>query len=60
MRSLAINAGNEKNNRERLMKNDITRRDALVLGVSAAALAATGARAQTASNVKAADVPPPL
>ena len=42
------------------MKNDITRRDALVLGVSAAALAATGARAQTASNVKAADVPPPL
>ena len=41
------------------MKNDITRRDALVLGVSAAALAATGARAQTASNIKAADVPRP-
>ena len=41
------------------MKNDITRRDALVLGVSAAALAATGARAQTASNIKAADVPAP-
>ena len=41
------------------MKNDITRRDALVLGVSAAALAATGAQAQTASNVKAADVPAP-
>ena len=41
------------------MKDDITRRDALVLGVSAAALAATGAQAQTASNVKAADVPAP-
>src|SRR5882672_10136900 len=42
------------------MKNDITRRDALALGVSAAALAATGARAQTAaSNIKAADVPAP-
>src|SRR3981081_1889047 len=42
------------------MKNDITRRDALALGVSAAALAATGASAQTAaSNVKAATVPAP-
>src|SRR6476660_249741 len=41
------------------MKNDITRRDALALGVSAAALAATGAQAQTASNIKAADVPAP-
>src|SRR5436305_1820405 len=39
------------------MKNDITRRDALALGVSAAALAATGASAQTASAIKAADVP---
>src|SRR5712675_141533 len=41
------------------MSNDITRRDALVLGVSAAALAATGASAQTASTIKAADVPAP-
>jgi multiple sugar transport system substrate-binding protein len=41
------------------MKNDITRRDALALGVSAAALVATGASAQTASNIKTADVPAP-
>src|SRR5882757_3939007 len=41
------------------MNNDITRRDALALGVSAAALAATGAKAQTASNIKAADVAVP-
>src|SRR6201986_18517 len=41
------------------MKNEITRRDARALGVSAAALAATGASAQTASNIKAADVPAP-
>jgi multiple sugar transport system substrate-binding protein len=41
------------------MSNEITRRDALVLGVSAAALAATGATAQTASTIKAADVPAP-
>src|SRR6202171_5622045 len=41
------------------MKNDITRRDALGLGLSAAALAATGAAAQTASTIKAADVPAP-
>jgi multiple sugar transport system substrate-binding protein len=41
------------------MKNDITRRDALGLGLSAAALAATGASAQTASTIKAADVPAP-
>src|SRR5258708_21729296 len=42
------------------MNNDITRRDALGLGVSAAALAATGASAQTtASAIKAADVPAP-
>src|SRR4030088_2608278 len=42
------------------MKNDITRRDALALGVSPAALAATGASAQTAaSNVRAAEVPAP-
>src|SRR4051794_22351725 len=39
------------------MTNDITRRDALALGVSAAALAATGASAQ--STIKAADVPAP-
>src|SRR4030081_1369741 len=36
-----------------------TRRDALSLGVSAAALAATGASAQGASNIKAVDVPAP-
>jgi len=42
------------------MRNDLTRRDALALGVSAAALAATGASAQTpASTVKAADVAAP-
>lgn len=41
------------------MKNDITRREALALGASAAALAATGASAQTASIIKAADVPAP-
>src|SRR6202048_3337594 len=41
------------------MKNEITRRDALVLGVSAAALAAAGAAGQTASTIKAADVPAP-
>lgn len=40
------------------MSYDITRRDALALGVSAAALAVTGAKAQT-SAVKAADVPAP-
>src|SRR4030081_1460588 len=44
------------------MKSDFTRRDALGLGLPAAALAATGAAAQPASCVaKAADVPvPPL
>ncbi|MEH2622325.1 multiple sugar transport system substrate-binding protein [Bradyrhizobium sp. AZCC 1719] len=41
------------------MRNDITRRDALALGASAAALAVTGASAQTASTIKAADVPAP-
>ena len=40
------------------MSNEITRRDALALGASAAALAVTGANAQT-SNIKAADVPAP-
>src|SRR5471030_1394365 len=40
--------------------SDITRRDALGLGVSAAALATTGASAQpAASAIKAADVPAP-
>ena len=39
--------------------NDITRRDALALGASAAALAVTGASAQTTSAIKAADVPAP-
>src|SRR5437773_6667671 len=41
------------------MSNDITRRDALALGISAAALATTGASAQTASTIKAADVAAP-
>jgi multiple sugar transport system substrate-binding protein len=42
------------------MNKDITRREALALGVSAAALAATGAAAQTpGSQIKAADVPAP-
>ena len=40
------------------MSNEITRRDALVLGASATALAVTGAKAQT-SNIKTADVPAP-
>jgi multiple sugar transport system substrate-binding protein len=40
------------------MSNIITRRDALALGASAAALAVTGTNAQ-ASNIKAADVPAP-
>jgi multiple sugar transport system substrate-binding protein len=40
------------------MSNEITRRDALVLGASAAALAVTGANAQT-SNIKVADVAAP-
>jgi multiple sugar transport system substrate-binding protein len=39
------------------MSNEITRRDALALGASAAALAVTGANAQT--NIKTADVPAP-
>jgi multiple sugar transport system substrate-binding protein len=43
------------------MRNDITRRDALGLALSAAAFAATGAAAQTPSSIKAADVAaPPL
>jgi multiple sugar transport system substrate-binding protein len=41
------------------MRNDITRRDALGLGLSVAALAATGAAAQTPSNIKAVDVAAP-
>jgi multiple sugar transport system substrate-binding protein len=49
----------DKKNRERIMKSDLTRRDALGLGVSAAALAATGASAQTASAIKVADVAAP-
>src|SRR4051794_14830376 len=39
------------------MTNDITRRDALAVGLSAAALAATGASAQ--SSIKVADVAAP-
>src|SRR5580704_5913582 len=47
--------------RETTMTNHFSRRDALGLGLSAAALAATGASAQTASAVKASDVAaPPL
>src|SRR6202140_3302332 len=41
------------------MSNDVTRRDALGLGLSVAALAATGASAQSASNVKVADAAAP-
>jgi multiple sugar transport system substrate-binding protein len=41
------------------MIHDITRRDALALGISAAALAATGASAQSTSMVKAVDVAAP-
>src|ERR1700739_1722075 len=41
------------------MKNVITRRDALALGLSAAALAATRASAQTTSAAEAAGVPAP-
>jgi multiple sugar transport system substrate-binding protein len=42
------------------MRNDITRRDAMALGLSAAAFAATGAAAQTeGSQIKAADVAAP-
>ena len=41
------------------MKYEVTRRDALALGASAAALAVTGAPAQEASKVKAADVAAP-
>src|SRR3954463_2599845 len=41
------------------MRNDITRRDALALGLSAAAIAATGAPANAQSAIKAADVPTP-
>ena len=41
------------------MGNDLTRRDTLALGLSAAALAATGASAQTTSNIMAADVAAP-
>ena len=43
------------------MRNEITRRDALGLALSAAAFAATDAAAQTPSSIKAADVAaPPL
>jgi multiple sugar transport system substrate-binding protein len=41
------------------MSSEITRRDALALGASAAALAVTGANAQAPSSIKAADVPAP-
>ncbi len=41
------------------MTYEVTRRDALALGASAAALAITGASAQDASKVKAADVAAP-
>lgn len=41
------------------MTYEVTRRDALALGASAAALAITGASAQDASKVQAADVAAP-
>ena len=41
------------------MTNEVTRRDALALGLSTAVLAATGAAADTEATIKAADVPPP-
>src|SRR3954462_1291264 len=41
------------------MSNEMTRRDALALGASAAALAVAGASAQTTSAIKAADVAAP-
>src|SRR3977135_664560 len=41
------------------MTKDISRRDALALGISAAALATTGASAQTASNIKAVEIAAP-
>ena len=41
------------------MRNDLTRRDALALGLSAATLAATGAAAHAQSAIKAADVSAP-
>jgi len=43
------------------MSSEFTRREALALGVSAAAIAATGASAQTSSSpIKVADVPAPV
>ena len=47
----------QNNHRENVMQDQFTRRGALGLGVSAAALSATGASAQ--STIKAADVPAP-
>ncbi|MCG2629115.1 extracellular solute-binding protein [Bradyrhizobium sp. WYCCWR 13023] len=41
------------------MRNDITRRDALALGLSAATVAATGVAAHAQSAIKAADIPAP-
>ena len=41
------------------MTNEVTRRDALALGLSTAVLAATGASADTEATIKAADVPAP-
>lgn len=41
------------------MRNDITRRDALALGLSAATFAASGVAAHAQSAIKAADVPAP-
>src|SRR5215510_16309699 len=57
MRSSASQRRERKTGRD-TMSNEITRRDALALGASAAALAVTGANAQT-SNIKTADVPAP-
>src|SRR6266436_6206745 len=41
------------------MTSEVTRRDALALGLSTAVLAATGAAADTEATIKAADVPAP-
>jgi multiple sugar transport system substrate-binding protein len=64
MRHRRSNAGTQKTKKKRkqgeeTMTNEVTRRDALALGLSTAVLAATGASADTAATIKAADVPVP-
>jgi multiple sugar transport system substrate-binding protein len=53
------NGENAEQKREKTMNSNFTRRDALGFGLSAAALAATGASAQTASAIKVADAAAP-